>query len=62
MIRTQVAKLEGVNSCEAAKRGAVTSFVVQYDPAVVSAEAIHQAVEATPGCKNPNERPYRVKL
>ena len=62
MISTQVAKLEGVNSCEAAKRGAVTRFVVQYDPAVVCEEDIHQAVEATPGCKNPNDRPYRVKL
>ncbi|MEL7423972.1 MAG: hypothetical protein AAFN81_13310 [Bacteroidota bacterium] len=61
-IRTEVAKLDGVSACEAAKRGAVTRFVVQFDSAVVCEEDIYQAVEAIPGCKNPNDRPYRVKL
>ena len=61
-ISTEVAKLDGVNSCEAAKRGAVTRFVVQFDAAVICEEDIYKAVEDTPGCKNPNDRPYRVKL
>lgn len=61
-IGTAVEKLDGVSSCSAAKRGAVTRFVVQYDPQVVCEDDIFQAVENTPGCKNPNDRPYRVKL
>lgn len=61
-IGTQVEKLDGVNACTAAKRGAVTRFVVQYNPDVICEEDIYQAIEATPGCKNPNDRPYRVKL
>ena len=62
MIGNEVEKLEGVQSCNAAKRGAVTRFVVQFDPAIVSEDAIYEAVEDTPGCKDPNDRPYRVKL
>ena len=61
-IRSEVAKLDGVSACEVAKRGAVTRFVVQFDAAIICEEDIYRAVEDTPGCKNPNDRPYRVKL
>ncbi len=61
-IGAAVEQLDGVSSCSAAKRGAVTRFVVQYDPQVVCEDDIFQAVENTPGCKNPNDRPYRVKI
>ena len=61
-IGEEVEKLDGVRSCEAAKRGAVTRFVVLFDPEVACEDDIYQAIEDTPGCKNPNDRPYRVKL
>ncbi len=61
-IATNVERMEGVSSCIAAKRGAVTRFDVSYNPDMVSEEDIHQKVQDTPGCKNPNDRPYRVKI
>lgn len=61
-IGTSVEKLAGVSSCEAAKRGAVTRFVVSYNPDVVCEDDIYQVIQDTPGCKNPNDRPYRVKI
>lgn len=61
-ISAKVRELEGVTACEAAKRGAVTRFEVSYNPDLVCLDDIRQAVEQTPGCKNPNARPYRVKL
>ena len=53
-IRAEVEKLDGVSSCTPYKRGAVTRFTVQYNPELICEDDIYQAVEATPGCKNPN--------
>jgi copper chaperone CopZ len=61
-IATSVEKMAGVSSCVAAKRGAVTHFDVSYNPDLVCEDDIYQTVQATPGCKNPNDRPYRVKI
>lgn len=61
-IDASVEKLAGVNSCEASKRGAVTRFEVSYNPDVVCEDDIYQVIQDTPGCKNPNDRPYRVKI
>jgi copper chaperone CopZ len=60
-IAQNVEKLEGVASCKAAKKGATTTFEVIMNPALVSDEKVHAAIENTGGCKNPNDRPYKVK-
>ena len=62
MIRDNVEKLDGVSKCEVVKKGATTSFNVTYVPELVKEESIHAAVEDTPGCENPNDRPYKVKI
>lgn len=62
-IQNSVAKLSGVASCKMiGKPSAKTMFEVSFDPAVVSEKEIRSKVEDTPGCENPNDRPYKVKL
>ncbi len=61
-IANSVKKLDGVSSCEEGKMGATSTFIVTYDPAKVTEKAIHAAVEGTPGCSNPDARPYKVKV
>ena len=60
-ISTNVEKLEGVSRCKTVKKGATTKFEIYLLPSMVSEESIHAAIEDTPGCKNPNDRPYKVK-
>ena len=57
-----VTALNGVAKCTTLKRGAVTTFEIAYDPALVAATKIHAAIEDTPGCTAPDSRPYKVKL
>lgn len=61
-IAQNVEKLRGVSDCEPKSKAAISKFKVTYNPALVSAEAIHSAIEGTAGCQNPNDRPYSVKL
>ena len=60
-ISANVERLKGVSTCKTLKKGSVSTFEVKYNPALVSKESIHFAIEDTPGCKNPNDRPYKVK-
>lgn len=60
-IAANIAKLEGVVKCTPLKRGSTTKFEVDYDPELTSLSRIYAAIEDTPGCKNPNKRPYKVK-
>ena len=60
-IATSVKELSGVSSCDVAKKGATTSYNITYNPSLVSRNQIESAIEDTPGCKNPNDRPYKVK-
>lgn len=60
-ISKNISAIEGVTECELGKKGATTVFNVSFDSAVVTEEEIHAAIEGTPGCKNPNDRPYKVK-
>ena len=60
-IKANIEKLNGVQSCKPLKRGATTKFQVAFDPNSTSKDLIWVAVEDTPGCKNPNKRPYKVK-
>lgn len=61
MIQANVEKLEGVNKFEVGKQGATSTFVINYNPEVVSEEKIYAAIEGTGSCENPDERPYKVK-
>lgn len=60
-ISGNVEKLDGVKSFAVAKKGATSKFEVKFNPAVVTEKEIHAAIEGTPGCKDPNDRPYKVK-
>ena len=56
-----VEALTGVVKCKPLKKGAVSTFEVTFHACDITKEEIHKAFEDTPGCKNPNDRPYKVK-
>lgn len=61
-IQKVVSKMNGVTSCKQIGKPSATSvFEVTFDPAVVSEKEIRSKVEDTPGCDNPDEKPYKVK-
>ncbi|MES2653244.1 MAG: heavy metal-associated domain-containing protein [Bacteroidota bacterium] len=60
-IAGNVEKLKGVNTCKPDKTGPTTKFEISFNPLLVSEKEIFAAIEATPGCQNPNDRPYKVK-
>jgi len=61
-IEKEVTKLNGVTSCMAKGKASATSvFEITFDPAKVSEQEIRKQVEDTPGCTDPNDRPYKVK-
>jgi copper chaperone CopZ len=61
-IATNITKIEGVKECNPGKQGPVTTFEIIYNPALVTEKEIISAIEETGGCKNPDDRPYKVKL
>ncbi len=60
-ISVNVEKLVGVSSCKSIKMGTTSKFEVKFSPALVTKKEIDEAIENTGGCKNPNDRPYKVK-
>lgn len=61
-IQKVVSDMNGVNACkQVGKPSATIVFQVSFNPAVISEKEIRSAVEATPGCEDPNDRPYKVK-
>ena len=61
-IQKVVSKMNGVSSCKQVGKPLATSvFEVTFNPALVSEKEIRAKVEDTPGCDNPDEKPYRVK-
>ncbi len=60
-IANNVEKETGVTSCKAIKKGATSVFEVIYDPSVIEESTFHKTIENTPGCSNPEARPYKVK-
>lgn len=60
-ISANVEKLNGINACEVKKQGATSTFVVKYNSALVTEKEIYASIENTEGCKNPEDRPYKVK-
>ncbi|WP_017259393.1 heavy-metal-associated domain-containing protein [Pedobacter arcticus] len=60
-ISANVEKLKGVKACKAGKTGPTTAFEVSYNPALITEKEIYSAIQGTPGCKSPNDRPYQIK-
>jgi copper chaperone CopZ len=60
-IMANVEKVSGVTSCKPGKQGPTTSFEIRYNPAQTTEKEIQASIEGTGGCKDPNERPYKVK-
>ena len=60
-IAANVEKLKGVYVCKAGKMGPTSGFNIQFNPVLVSEKEITAAIEATSGCEDPADRPYKVK-
>lgn len=61
-IQKVVSKMNGVASCKQIGKPSATSvFEISFDPSIVTEKEIRSKVEDTPGCDNPNEKPYKVK-
>lgn len=52
--------VEEITFTNPTKAGEVT-FTVKYFPSVITEKRIREVMESTPGCDNPEERPYKVK-
>lgn len=61
MIAANVEALEGVSSCETLKEGPTSTMAITYNPAIAEEKRIHEVIEDTGACDNPEERPYKVK-
>lgn len=61
MISANVEKLKGVSSCKSGKMGTTSSFVVIFNPILVTEKEINKVIENTGSCENPEEKSYKVK-
>lgn len=62
IINKNVKLVEGVASCESVgKVGPTTSFKIAYNPLLISEKDIIKAVEGSPSCDFPDQKPYKVK-
>lgn len=60
-ISANIKKLDGVTTCDTGKVGPTTTFKIAFNPTLVTEKDIHFAIQNTGGCKDPNEKPYKVK-
>lgn len=61
-IQKVLADMKGVHSSKhVGKPTATTVFQVTFNPGVVTEQELRKAVEDTPGCESPDDRPYKVK-
>jgi copper chaperone CopZ len=61
-IQKSVGKINGIYECKLVGKASATSvFEITFNPSVVTEKEIRKAVEDTPGCENPDDRPYKVK-
>lgn len=61
-IQESVAKLSGVTATsQIGKPSATSVFEITFNPALVTEKQIQKSVEDTPGCDDPEKRPYKVK-
>lgn len=60
-ISGNVEKMPGVSSFDTKRQGATSVFELTYLPTAVSENEVFETIENTPGCEDPNDRPYKVK-
>lgn len=60
-ISGNVEKMQGVSSFVTKRQGATSVFELTYLPTAVSENEIFETIENTPGCEDPNDRPYKIK-
>jgi copper chaperone CopZ len=61
-IQKSVAKINGIIECKLIGKASATSvFEIIFNPSIVTEKEIRKAVEDTPGCENPDDRPYKIK-
>jgi copper chaperone CopZ len=61
-IQKSVEKVNGILACKPVGKASATSvFEITFNPTIVTEKEIRKAVEDTPGCENPDDRPYKVK-
>ena len=62
IITKNVKEVKGITTFESvSKPGPTTSFKVVYNPSIVSYEDLVKAVEGSPSCDFPDQKPYKVK-
>ena len=61
MIEEKVQALEGVDEFVVTKKGATSTLAISFDAALLKEEQIRLAIEDTPSCEAPDQRPYKVK-
>ena len=62
IITKNVNDVKGIAACEpVGKPGPTTAFKVVYNPSIASYKDVVRAVENSPSCDFPDQRPYRVK-
>jgi copper chaperone CopZ len=62
-IQKEISKLTGVIACKTIGKPSATSvFEVTFDTTLVTEKEIRSKIEDTPGCEDPKDRPYKVKL
>lgn len=61
-IESNVQKIKGINHFEVVKQGAISTLLIIFDPDFTNEEEITAGVENTPGCEDPSDRPYKVKM
>lgn len=61
-IKTQLLNQEGIDDVSfTGRNGTASTFTVTYHSAASSEASIDKSIEATPGCDDKRETPYRVK-
>lgn len=61
-ISLHVKTKQGVRECKAiGEPSAVSKFEITFNTELISYTDVINTVEDTPGCENPNDRPYKVK-
>ena len=61
-IQESIGQLKGITATKQIGKPAATSiFEITFNPALVTEKQIQKSVEDTPGCDDPENRPYKVK-
>ena len=62
IINKNVKDMKGVAACNPVGKAApTTAFKISYNPLIITEEEIIKAVESSPSCDFPDQKPYKVK-